>query len=431
MTRFFRLSRVLSVAMMMAMVVSGSVVVTNSVTAQDGTPEAAVDACAPLMGIGSPEDSCITVVHAVADAPGVDIYLNGQLAIENLQFAETSGYTAIPAGTYSIDVVPTAGALEDSVLNVPSLAVETGMAYEVAAVGTLDSIQPQVYPVDLSPLPPGPEGTPLQNTRVRVVHAVPDAPAVNITIIAGDIAQRPITDLAFPDASDYITERAGTYRIRVELADFPVGSLDLSSVTFEGESVYTVYALGSIGDGELQSLPIVINLDTGEFTGRESASQDSAPVAEAGLVASVRLGTCTEFADEPAWELKGDGYDKAGAGAIVPWSGSSESVGDPEAIPVLYGEGVMLEANFDQLLDRAVYALVVTDTATGETVACGGIGGQVEKGKHLWGHDQIKFGIEAVDGSGISGVATLTEDRGILVDRVHLSIELLDQSENG
>ena len=262
----FSPNRIVLVAMVI-MLVSGSVMLSDVVGAQEATPEAEVGECATLMriGSGSPEDACITVVHAVADAPGVDLYFNGQLAIENLQFAEVSGYNAVPAGTYSIDVVPTGRSLEDAVLNVPSLAVEAGMAYEVAAVGTLASIQPQVYPVDLTPLPPGPEGTPIQNTRVRVVHAVPDAPAVNITIIADDIAKRPITDLAFPNASDYITERAGAYQVRVELADFPVGSLDLSAVTFDGESVYTIYALGSIADGELQALPVAVNLETGEL----------------------------------------------------------------------------------------------------------------------------------------------------------------------
>lgn len=422
-------SRLASVFLALTIVVTGSAALTGIAEAQEATPVPEAVDCATLMEIGSSSDACVTIIHAVADAPGVDIYLNGELAIENLEFAQVSGYTALPAGTYSIDVVPTGASIEESVLSVPTLAVEAGLAYEVAAVGTLDSIQPQVYPVDLSPLPPGQAGTPLQNTRVRVVHAVPDAPSVNITIIAGDIAERVITHSAFPDSSEFITKVAGIYRVLVEVADFPVGSIELGEVWFEGETVYTVYALGSLASGDLQALPISVNLETGAFTSRtEMPSAQVEPAS--GLIASVRLGTCADFGESAAWELKGDGYREAGAGAIVPWEGEGELLGDPDAVPVLSGEGVLLEATFDQLLNRAVYALVITDLATDETVACGGIGGQVENGKHLWGNDLIRFGIEGVNESGLTGVATLVEDRGLLVDRVHLSVQLLDQSDD-
>ena len=73
----------------------------NSVAAQ-GTPEAAADMgnCVEALGIGAEGDACINVVHASPDAPAVDVYLDGAVALEGLEFGSISGWVPVPAGEH-------------------------------------------------------------------------------------------------------------------------------------------------------------------------------------------------------------------------------------------------------------------------------------------------------------------------------------------
>jgi len=46
----------------------------------------------------------LKVFHGVTDAPAVDIYANGDILVENLDFEEYAGYVQVPVGDYTIDV---------------------------------------------------------------------------------------------------------------------------------------------------------------------------------------------------------------------------------------------------------------------------------------------------------------------------------------
>ena len=55
----------------------------------------------------------VRVLHAAADAPAVDIYINGDLAIEDLDTFTATAFTRVPAEPLTIDV-RAAGAAADS-----------------------------------------------------------------------------------------------------------------------------------------------------------------------------------------------------------------------------------------------------------------------------------------------------------------------------
>jgi hypothetical protein len=78
--------------------------------------------------------------------------------------------------------------------------------------------------------------------RIRVLHASPDAPAVDV-FLNGDKA---VSDLAFDDITDYVAVPAGDYNVRVFPApsdgtDTPVIDAD---VTLSAATDYTVAAVG-------------------------------------------------------------------------------------------------------------------------------------------------------------------------------------------
>ncbi len=201
--------------------------------------------CTAVLGIGAEGDACVNVVHASPDAPAVDVWIDGQVALSGLEFGNFSGWVPLAAGEHQVQVTPAGQGPESAVIDT-MVSVEAGEAYHVAATGTLAEIMPQVYPADLSSVADG-------NARVRVIHTAPDAPAVDVAVAGGDVL---ISNLQFPNASDYLEVPGGTYDLEVRPAGTMDVALSLPGVTFEAGMVYDVFAIGQVSDGTLGVLVV-------------------------------------------------------------------------------------------------------------------------------------------------------------------------------
>ncbi len=221
--------------------------------AQDASPVATgMNPCTESLGIGADGDACINVVHASPDAPNVDLYLDGQLALSNLAFGWYGGWMAVPAGDHQVQVTATGTGAEAAVIDA-TVSVGAGMAYHIAATGFLADISPQIYPADLSEIGEG-------HARVRVVHTVPDAPAVDVAVTGGDVL---VPGLEFPNASEYLEVPASTYDLEVRLAGTADVALPLPGVTLDASTVYEVFAIGTAADGALAALVVPSPIQTG------------------------------------------------------------------------------------------------------------------------------------------------------------------------
>ncbi len=386
------------------------------------SPVAAAD-CGTLLGIGAPDDGCLIFINGVADSGSLELYIDGLKAVESLNFDDVSGYFSLPSGTYTFDLVPAGASIEHTVLSVADVEIAAGTAYELAAVDTLAAPQLLVSAVDLSPLPPGDAGTPLQNTRIRAIHAAPDAGTVDVAFIGGDIAERAFGDLSFPQVSDYLEKTAGSYRVILNPTEGEFVTFDLGELNFTGDSVNSIYAIGSAANGDLRLLNVSVDLTDGTSTAR---AIPPALVSDIVQVSRFELydGDCSELSGQVAFALSGTGYDGTGPGTLAPWGGGEDPAGALGAVPVEYGEGVLDDLNLGDLLGGRTVSVVVHDAATGGVVACGEVGGVVEKADRFWKHDRLIIGLLPVGDSGISGTATFTEDTGILTDKITVSVTL-------
>lgn len=187
----------------------------------------------------------LRVIHASPDAPAVDIYVNGSKAISNLAFKDVSPWASLPAGTYDVKVTAAGGT--DAVIQA-NLPLEGGKYYSVVATGKLANITAKVFTDDFSPLDAG-------KARLRVVHASPDAPAVDVAVTGGPVL---VPNLAFPDASGNLAVDAGTYDVEVRAAGTTTAALSTPGLALEAGKLYTVYAVGLLGGTPaLSLLPVV------------------------------------------------------------------------------------------------------------------------------------------------------------------------------
>ncbi|MDQ2682909.1 MAG: DUF4397 domain-containing protein [Chloroflexota bacterium] len=201
-------------------------------------------------------DANVRVIHASPDAPAVDIWVNGSVAIENLSFGEATDWVALPAGSYDVAVAPAGADAAEAVIEA-TLDLEGGINYNVAAVGLLADISATVFTTDAADLA-------ADQARVQVIHASPDAPAVDVAVAGGPLL---VADLSFPDASGALDVDAGTYDLEVRPAGTEDVALDLAGVEFAAGTVYDILAIGLLEDGSLTVLPLTTPAQTSAVGG--------------------------------------------------------------------------------------------------------------------------------------------------------------------
>ncbi|PCR91637.1 DUF4397 domain-containing protein [Natrinema ejinorense] len=171
--------------------------------------------------------AAVRVAHFSLDAPNVDVYVDDDRVLADVAYGDVSPYLEIEPGTYAVTITaagdPETVAFEGD--------VTFGAAfYTVAAIGELgaETFQPAVL-VDAG------------SALVRLVHAAPDAPAVDVYADGEPVFE----DVSFTDSTDYVAVPAGARTVSVRPAGGDSASTVASfDVTLEQGTAYTAYAIG-------------------------------------------------------------------------------------------------------------------------------------------------------------------------------------------
>ena len=225
------------------------------------------------------ENARIRVVHGIADAGALDIYVDGAVALIGIVFAEASGDLILPAGEHEFVVVPTGADLDAAIAAGPIDLAGGSRAY-AALIGSPDLASVGLYAIDSRPLDPG-------RARFRVIAGSADSPELVPAFAGGDAISPP---LAFGDASEYATIDAGAFDIDVLEAASGVPLLSLPQTAL-GEGLSTdIVIVGLLADGSLQTLDLTSEVPVAQIVGRTaqivagSCAEPAAVVAELGIV---------------------------------------------------------------------------------------------------------------------------------------------------
>jgi len=208
----------------------------------------------------------VVVVHGVPDLT-VDVYVNGDLTLEDFEFGTVAGPLTLPAGTYQLEIY---AADADPGATDPALSGSAdlpGGAYATIAAYLQESGEPAlgVFVENNAAVGAG-------NARVTARHLA-DFGAVDVLANDGAVWEA-VTNGVGADTE----VPADTYNIKITAAGDPAtvafdADLDLA----EGTNTIA-YAIGSVGAGTFQ---VVANT----ITGLQSAP-DGVPTGSAGLVES-------------------------------------------------------------------------------------------------------------------------------------------------
>ncbi|WP_227228355.1 DUF4397 domain-containing protein [Salinirubrum litoreum] len=193
------------------------------------------------------DEAAVRVAHASPDAPAVDVYVDGSRVIESLGFRDVTDYLELSDGEYGVQV--TAAGDPDTVVFDQTVEL-AGEDYTAVALGEVASDDTEfgveVFEDENGRVFDG-------NARVRVVHASPDAPAVDVTVNDGSAML--FDGVEFGESGGYVEVPAGEYAVEVR----PDTEDDDGSVVFEtilpltAGSIYTVFAVGYLSPDDESS----------------------------------------------------------------------------------------------------------------------------------------------------------------------------------
>ena len=194
--------------------------------------------------------AALRVAHFSPNVPAVDVFLKApgmvnaasNRALQNVVFPAATGFLKVAAGTYDASVALT-GSLA-GVIDLNGAALARGTSTSVFAIGLLGAggnqqLRLAAYADDRAPL--------AGQAKVRVIHLAPDAPAVDIVALSGaSIASRPVTNLAFPNATAQpLALPPGTYTLGVT-ATGQSTVLASQDFTLAAGDVVTIAAIGCL-----------------------------------------------------------------------------------------------------------------------------------------------------------------------------------------
>ena len=287
---------------------------------------------------GRPAGGRVRVVHGIADAGPLDLYVDGSLALIGIGFGDASGNVVLRAGEHTVAAVPTGAEPEAAVMAGTIVVSEDTLAYAVL-LGTLDSASVELFEVDVRSLESG-------RARFRIISGVPDVEEVTPAFSGGDALSEPV---AFGEASPYASIDAGAYDL--DLLDSVTGTLllTLPQTPFAEGTTTDLILVGQASASSLTALVQPVQVELTRPVGRS---------------AQIYAGGCADL-------------DAVVADLGVVQEGQGVAVGSGATEPVAQGFGTAV-VPFSSLVESRHAIAVSEDVADGGgIVACGDIAGNL------------------------------------------------------
>jgi hypothetical protein len=191
------------------------------------------------------------VVHAAPNAPAVDVYVTAPTAdlattpkLGTFAFGEELGPATLPPGTYRIRVTLPSQP-NTVVFDSGSVTLDVSDDLLLAAV---ENTGPGAAPISLVTARRGGTGEILDSAtpaQVRVIHASPDAPPVDV-IVNNDCNNRLLSNVPFPAFSDYLSVPPTAYNVKVTAAGNCGAVVIDADLALSAGQQYSVYATGPL-----------------------------------------------------------------------------------------------------------------------------------------------------------------------------------------
>ncbi len=215
----------------------------------------------------SDEPARLRIVQANPGLELVDIYLDFSVVAPRFRPGSYSNRPVeVPSGIVTLRVMPAGTPLGDTeALFSRQLELRPFQNLVLYFYGTADSILLELYEVDLSPLA-------VNTSRVYVIHAIPNGPAVNVLLNGSPIAQ----ELVYGEQAGPEEVESGNYTIEINTGSNRV--LTTLEQELQEREVYTLLLIGDITTSDYEAILFSEPANPLTLTRLVHASFDTPPV---------------------------------------------------------------------------------------------------------------------------------------------------------
>jgi hypothetical protein len=206
------------------------------------------------------EQGRVRAVHAVGNAPAVDILVDGEVVTPaaGLSYGNKTSYIDADEGNRAVAVRATGTTLNLLTFTAPVAADADYTVIAAGRIGATSGPTPRLISITDNAAPT------TGNANVRVVHASPSAGNVDVYVTApgADIATATpvLTNVAFGAVANLANVAPGTYRIRVTPTGTKTVAIDENNVVIAANGKYLAIAVGddAPGTGEDSAYDILL-----------------------------------------------------------------------------------------------------------------------------------------------------------------------------
>ncbi len=185
----------------------------------------------------------VQLIHNSPD-PTVDVYVNGNLALDDFEFRTATGFLTLPAGLpLQVAIAPGNSTSVADAIATFNLVLESGKTYAITASGVVgDPDTPFTLIADDNARETGSDP---DKVDFNVLHGSPDAPPVDVVVRTGS---KIVSNLAYGQFTPYLSVDPGVYYLDIK----PAGSdvivqTYLADLTGLGGQALRVIASGLLG----------------------------------------------------------------------------------------------------------------------------------------------------------------------------------------
>lgn len=182
--------------------------------------------------VQDPSLNYFRVLHAVPDAPSVDVYANDKLVVKNISYRNYTPYIPLAPGNYIISLYVSGSKYSPILTNM--LSVTQNDILTIAIAGTLSTIGFLSIIDDNIPSDP-------RRAVLRFAHLSPNTPAVDIALSDGTILFR---NVSFKQLTRYLSVHPSNYTLQVQVAGTTTVILTIPNIELVPNKFYSVYAIG-------------------------------------------------------------------------------------------------------------------------------------------------------------------------------------------
>ena len=193
----------------------------------------------------------VRVVHAVPDAPAVDVYVDGTRTVNNAPFKAVTPYGDVPAGKHRV-VITAAGDMNARVFE-GDVTFRAGKYYTVAAIGYLKNLKPKIFTANSLNMDK-------EKAQVNVFHLSPNGPRVDAIAPDYDNA-RIVPNLSYGRMYKAMVSPMGVNLNIVPAMKTTTVVKNLSGINVNAGKTYSVFAVGLVGGTGTQAFDLIATED--------------------------------------------------------------------------------------------------------------------------------------------------------------------------